>query len=33
MMHQLLDGWSSGEREQFCELLTRFNASMQTFKP
>ena len=33
MMHQLLDGWTGEEREQFCELLTRFNASMQIFKP
>ncbi|MFC1442335.1 MarR family transcriptional regulator [Streptacidiphilus sp. N1-10] len=33
MMHQLLDGWSGEEREQFCELLTRFNASMQVFRP
>jgi DNA-binding MarR family transcriptional regulator len=33
MIHQLLAGWPDEDREQFCELLTRFNLAMHSFKP
>ncbi|MFC5909017.1 MarR family winged helix-turn-helix transcriptional regulator [Streptacidiphilus monticola] len=33
MIGRLTEGWTPQDREQFCELLTRFNDAIKLFKP
>ncbi|WP_370466858.1 MarR family winged helix-turn-helix transcriptional regulator [Streptacidiphilus sp. PB12-B1b] len=33
LMRELVSTWPQADREQFCALLTRFNASMRDFNP